>query len=139
MSKFSAPERIRVSGGGFLWLRVLVLVACVFIIWLAVTYTPESPPKRLVCLVKQTTGYSCPACGITRGLTALGHGRIGDAHRYFPMILPVVIGLFIALIGAVLPDRCWRELMAKTWLITVICLGGVATVIGMILFWVLGE
>lgn len=104
-------------------------------LWIAVSYTPESPPPGLKCVVKSLTGFECPGCGITRGMTALAHGRIREAHVNFPFILPVFFGLLIALVGAVLPDRIWCQLMAKTWIPGIICLCGGLTALGLIVHW----
>jgi len=106
-------------------------------LWTGFNYTPESPPPGFVCVVKKITGHECPACGITRALTALAHARFVDAYHYFPFVYPACIGLLIAMAGAVLPDRLWKIAMANRWVCRILILGGITTVSGILLRWIL--
>ena len=64
---------------------VLAPVALVLAISFAVT--PEDIESGRVvlsptCTFKQLSGHECPSCGMTRGFSAMSHGRSGDAYRY---------------------------------------------------------
>jgi len=37
------------------------------------------------CIFRNVTGLPCPGCGMTRGFTAMGHGRPAEAWRFNPL------------------------------------------------------
>ena len=53
-----------------------------------------SPP----CPYKKATGHDCPSCGLSRGFSALAHGRWTDARRYHTAT-PVVFVVFVVVAG----------------------------------------
>ncbi|MCD4653558.1 DUF2752 domain-containing protein [bacterium] len=124
--------------GGFLFfVRFVVLIMSGWALWIAFSFTPEYPPPDLTCLVKKITGHECPACGITRGLTALAHGRFLDAFHYYPFVFPVFFGLFIALTGALLPNSIWKRMMNTHWIPWSLGLGAGLTGLGIIVHWLI--
>lgn len=46
-----------------------------------------------LCVVKLSTGYSCPGCGITRSITYLVHGQVWDSLRLHPLGVVVFVGV----------------------------------------------
>ena len=50
------------------------------------------------CIVKELTGYDCPACGAQRAMVSLLKGTLIDAFWYNPYLLLVSITLSLAII-----------------------------------------
>lgn len=51
---------------------------------------PESLEEMpFVCLLHTLTGQRCPGCGMTRAVTYLMHGRLGDAFDSNPLVVLV--------------------------------------------------
>jgi len=48
-----------------------------------------------ICFVKQSTGFDCPGCGMTRCFIAMAHGRLEEAFHYHPVGMAMV-GLLVA-------------------------------------------
>ena len=63
--------------------------------YILVTYTEFSIP----CIVKTSTGYECPACGVTRMILSLMELDISSAFNYNPFLFitsPVIIVYIIS-------------------------------------------
>ena len=64
-----------------------------------------------LCGFRRLTGYSCPFCGLTRGLAALAAGRWGDAVS-FNALTPLAAALLVAAplvaIRPALERRTWQ-------------------------------
>lgn len=59
---------------------------------------PESLPSGGACWMKILLGIPCPACGLTHGFLALGHGRFAEAwsdnpFSYLFFLLAVVLAV----------------------------------------------
>ena len=77
----------RAELGGLLTLAAFVLAVSFVPLAVSFAVTPEdiesgrvqlSPP----CPYKASHGRECASCGLTRGFSAMSHGRIADARRY---------------------------------------------------------
>ena len=56
-----------------------------------------------LCMLRRTTGLSCPGCGLTRCFISLAHGDVAAAWSFNPA------GLWLfAIIAAQLPLRCYQ-------------------------------
>lgn len=130
-----APSPVRPCRGGLLWARVLTLLLGASAAWVVASYSPEAPPL-IECQVLKWTGRECPACGITRGLSALIHGRFEAAFEIYPFAFPVALGTLLAMIGALLPDRLWRRMMATRWIPWLLGLGASGTAMGILARWI---
>lgn len=117
-----------------LWARILVLLLGFGAVWIVCAYSPDSG-FLLECQILRLTGHECPACGITRGLSALVHGRFGEAWAIYPFAFPVALGSVFAMIGAVLPERAWRRMMTARWFPWLIGLGAGLTGSGIVVRW----
>ena len=137
MNQTAAPEKTLLDRGGFLFIRLIVLTGACWALWVAFQFTPEATPENIECFFYSRYGVECPGCGITRGLTALAHGRFRDAIHFYPFVFPVFIGLIIGIVGAFLPDRTWRYLMTKKWVVWTLGLGAGLTGVGILLHWLL--
>ncbi len=81
-------------------LHALVLLATLASgIWLAFNLTRYEEPGLTPCLVKNLSGYPCPACGSSRSFMAIFHGHFEEAFFINPfgflslallLILPVL-------------------------------------------------
>lgn len=131
-----APQPVLPQRGGLLWARIAVLFLTAGAIAIILSYPDVQSPFDQ-CQFLRITGHECPACGITRGLSALIHGRFRDAFFLYPFAFPVALGVFIAVIGSLLPNRLWRRVMATRWMPWVLGVGGTATVLGIIVHWLL--
>ncbi len=61
--------------------RLVLFAALTAAIGVAALWTP-SDRGLPSCLLKLQTGMSCPGCGMTRAVCALGHGDVSGALRY---------------------------------------------------------
>lgn len=52
---------------------------------------PSHPPPIILCPFRLLTGYPCPFCGMTRGISSLLRGRFRDALE-FHLFAPIVLG-----------------------------------------------
>gem|GEM_PF-824242 len=83
------------------------------------------------CLFYSITDIECPGCGMTRACIALARGEVGEALRYNPFSLGLLLfaGAF-----ALFPDRIrrfWRSLTSRA---RTVCTGSMlALILG---FWV---
>lgn len=76
--------------------------------------TPALPSIQL-CPFKFLTGLPCPTCGVTRGLSALLHGKVFLAAHLNPLAFIVAIILLRrALVLALLPFRIATTLSAPS-------------------------
>ncbi|HTF56499.1 MAG TPA: DUF2752 domain-containing protein [Planctomycetota bacterium] len=53
-----------------------------------------------MCALKAATGYSCPGCGMTRGLAALARGELAASvtyHAFAPLVALGALGAWVAL------------------------------------------
>lgn len=93
---------------GLLWL--------VFLVW-----TPSAARSDSICLLRRSTGISCPTCGMTRAAAHLARGEVAAASALHPLALPFL--------SQVLAGWCW-------WGVTVLC--GRRLVLGRALAWLVG-
>jgi len=59
--------------------------------WLALHLGKSADVQLQLCWIKTITGMPCPACGTTRAVDALVHGRLWEAFLINPFGLPVVL------------------------------------------------
>ena len=131
----TAPQTGSPRGSGFFLARILVLLLGLGAFGLVFSYSPGSEAV-LECQIKRLTGRECPACGITRGLSALFHGRFRESFSVYPFALPVAAGTLFAMTGALLPAGVWRRMMAVRWFPWLIGLGAGGTGIGIVVRWI---
>jgi hypothetical protein len=81
--------------------RVLILLALIVFIVVVFLVPPTEAVWMPKCVLKQWSGWDCPACGFQRSLHALLYGRFAEAfaYNYFfvisvPFLLLVVIGKY---------------------------------------------
>ena len=43
-------------------------------------------------------GCNCPACGLTRGMSSLLHGRLHEAIAYNPLVLPLFLTMIVLIV-----------------------------------------
>jgi hypothetical protein len=55
------------------------------------------------CPLFHATGIPCPGCGLSRASAALLHGDIDHSLRMHAFALPVLLGVLVVLVTAVLP------------------------------------
>ena len=73
---------------------VLLPFAAAIFLFLAATLFLDYAYLLPECAFHQYTGWLCPACGETRSVAALLHGRIVDSLRY--NVLPIFALIFAA-------------------------------------------
>lgn len=65
----------------------------------------------VICILKELTGISCPACGMSRALLSLVRFDIAGAFRYHPVFWVFPIACFCGIMCAVTKKR------RKPWVI----------------------
>lgn len=58
---------------------------------------PLNPPPIILCPFRLLTGYPCPFCGMTRGISSILRGRFRDAfefHVFAPVVLAGILAWF---------------------------------------------
>lgn len=69
------------------------------------------PPRGLgigACAFKELTGIPCMGCGMTRAVTNLSQGRLGDAWGYHPFVFVAWPAMVLLAAGALVPAvRRW--------------------------------
>ena len=78
----------------FWFRRVAPLLPLLGVVVLAV-WTP-SDDGITICPFARATGHACPGCGMTRALSALLHGRAGQAWTYHPLVGVFLLELLMA-------------------------------------------
>jgi hypothetical protein len=68
-------HRIWILCGFFLFAAYLILK-----VWV-----PNEEPAKSICFIRQTTGISCPGCGLSRGFAALAKWDLGGALQKHPL------------------------------------------------------
>lgn len=63
-------------------------ILSLIMIAVAAAFLTISPQQRFYpeCIIHNTTGVECPACGSSRSLHALAHGKIRTALAYNPFV-----------------------------------------------------
>ena len=64
------------------------------------------------CPLFHATGIPCPGCGLSRASAALLHGDIDHSLRMHAFALPVLLGVVLVLVTAVLPAVPRAKLLA---------------------------
>jgi hypothetical protein len=59
--------------------------------WLALHLGKSADVQLQLCWIKAITGMPCPACGTTRAVDVLVHGRLWEAFLINPFGLPVLL------------------------------------------------
>lgn len=102
---------------------VLVLI----LIGVASAFLVISPQQRFYpeCIIHNTTGIECPACGSSRSLHALANGRLHQAVTHNPFIaagwpLLTMYATFMFFAGGEVKrsdkHRKWRKVIVTTFL-----------------------
>jgi len=117
------------------WIAVGLLIALP-LAWTALHLYLQGLLWVLPCPFKAITGIPCASCGLTRCVTALVQGRLGEAFHWHPggtlglLVLPILAMLdgWRALRGAdypSLPETNWARwtvagALAGTWLLQIV-------------------
>lgn len=59
---------------------------------------PLNPPPIILCPFRLLTGYPCPFCGMTRGISSILRGRFRDAlefHVFAPLVFMGILGWLV--------------------------------------------
>ena len=79
-------------------------------IWIGIQLSFENHDVPSVCMIKNVSGYPCPACGISRSIVYLLHGEVSQAFMTNPLGF---LGLGMLLVFTVLQIIDIRN--KKTW------------------------
>jgi hypothetical protein len=74
--------------------------------WLSFHFGKSADLQMQLCWIKATTDMPCPACGTTRALDAMMHGRWWEAMLINPFGLPVLLLMIFAPIWIVVDMLC---------------------------------
>jgi hypothetical protein len=99
--KFAGAVNRRVSVG-LIWLTMAAVASYLFV------FEPGKTGFFLNCPFRMLTGFSCPGCGMTRGLHHLLHGDLLGAFQFNPLMMLLLPVFFYALVRytiAVFRDR----------------------------------
>ena len=55
---------------------------------------PANPPPIILCPFRLLTGYPCPFCGMTRGISSILRGRFREALEFHFFAPVVFVGIF---------------------------------------------
>lgn len=96
IAPMTSSERRRHASLGIAGLALLLPL--LFVLATSFVVTPEDIESGRVvltptCTYRRIFGRPCPTCGLTRGFSALSHGRWDDASRYNFLSIPMY-GLF---------------------------------------------
>ena len=119
------------SGSRTTWVVVGVLAA-VGVAALA-SWVPSGDPSASVCVSRRVFDFECPTCGMTRAASALARGRVVEATRFHPLVVPLALealGVWLAW-----GWFAWRRLPAPSgrWVVRLV----VANVAVFVLVWLL--
>ena len=70
-------------------------------LWFMLCSLPTGNPHFIVCIVKNLTGYPCPACGTTRGLKYFFHFMPVDAFMMNPLSVLTGTAMIVLLFWSV--------------------------------------
>ena len=78
-------------------LRRGLLPGVLLLLFLGVTFLldPSGLPRVPVCWSREFLHIPCPACGLTRALLLIGHGRWEEAWSMNPFGFPVYAGVLL--------------------------------------------
>ena len=63
--------------------------AGILLLWpLFLVWDPPDDRRASICLLRRTTGLSCPTCGMTRATARLVHGEVRAAAALHPLAAP---------------------------------------------------
>jgi hypothetical protein len=102
--------------------RLAPLGVCAVGIALSAVWHPNEESAPL-CPSRLLFGFSCPGCGMTRAVLALGRAEFGDAWRFHPLSF-VLVGQLVLFTGLVATNRRaafggWFTAARGNWLIGV--------------------
>ncbi len=80
MTTVSHPHGVAPAGTRRNWLLLAPLAGLIAI------FTVPFGPAPTICPFALITGIPCPGCGLTRAVVALGHGDIGSAVAFHPLV-----------------------------------------------------
>ena len=108
---------------GFIMTKRNVIVAIIIILIGVGLYMFDPIKSALMpkCMFKVATGWSCPGCGLQRGVHALLHGHFVEALSYnyfFILSIPYAIGLCLE--RFFLPNKIalqWRRVLEHRYVI----------------------
>ena len=92
--------------------------AVVFVL-IAVFWVTASALTRTACLSRVFTGLPCPACGVTRAVDALFHGRVADSFSMYPPLLPTAAVLTFSLFAALFKSERLTKVARKLQVATI--------------------
>ncbi len=81
--------------------RLRVTLGCAAVLLVALLYAPHAWSGPVLCPLHGVLGLPCPACGLTRALTALLHGDLVTALWWNALSFPVAALLLLAPLVAV--------------------------------------
>lgn len=97
--------------------KYLLLLAAVISISVAYYYIDPMTIWMPKCMIKQLTGYSCPACGTQRALHAVTHLYFGEAVKYNLFLLIgvpyILLIMFCDVIGYKYCSRITKFIKSK--------------------------
>lgn len=110
--------------------RVAWLVALVGVYSISFAVPRSSLPHLPLCWWRALTGWSCPACGLTRAFTEIGHGNLAVATQLHLLSVPLFalgLGLVVALSVELCARRDWLVPLVVRWrkLLLALLAGGV--------------
>lgn len=76
-----------------------VFIVLIFFMLLILTlFVDPRDVSLLACHLKNSTGYSCPTCGLSRSFFSMAHLNIGESFDYHllgPILYLCVVGVFV--------------------------------------------
>lgn len=95
-----------------LLINTLVLGLAAVLVLVYYQFDPVKSSLFVACPLKSVTGYDCPGCGSQRAFHALLHFRLGEAFRYNPLFVVVLMLLVVWLL------LCVKNNKVRDWLLT---------------------
>jgi len=74
-------------------LKNLLVLVILFVVYYAIAAFLH---RDTYCLIKNTTGFPCPGCGMTRSYVSLLHGDVQGAFYYHPLFWTVPVTILLA-------------------------------------------
>ena len=91
---------------GKLWGKPGLFLVLPLLFWLLPTSWLERGPS--ICLIHRIFGVRCPACGMTRALSYLAHGKLRAAWNHNPLVI-----LIAPLLGYIWGQTLYKALVGQ--------------------------